>query len=72
MLNPRVDGQPQVRAVDRLLGELHRIGDLPTGDVLLGDDMARRAGKEGVPRPLDAVVTRAIQVDVPDQLGGER
>src|SRR5256885_17011849 len=33
--------------------------------------MARRAGQQGVLRPLDAVLTGAIHVDVADQLGGE-
>ena len=72
VLHPRVDRQLQVRAVDRLLRNLDRIGDLSAGDVLLGHDVARRAGQEVVLRSLHAVLAGAIDVDVPDQLRGER
>ena len=54
-----------------MFGNLHRVGDLAAGDVLLGHHVARRPGQELVLCPLHAVLAGSVDVDIADQLSGE-
>jgi hypothetical protein len=62
VLQPDVQGERQVGAVDGRLQFMDRTGDQPSGHVLLGQHGTRRPGQAGILGRLDAVLADPIHV----------
>ena len=68
VLDARIDGETEVRTIDRFPQNGRRVGDAASGHVLVGGDRSRLPGQQHVLPGLDAVLACAVHVDEPDEL----